>query len=316
MFGPMVPSISDPISGSASSEFGLPPDETLCNTMVVLLESPPMVKQETPPSTPRSGKIDAEKTQITPRSGKLQETPVSTPRHGKNGLKMPCFDTPPPLTLLSSPTRKKQALQTDLEDAIGENSMELLEMALNRQILEWGSLIHACVEGEHASALQFVLENGMIDSINEPSSSTGQRPIEWAMAMHGRRSVPMMRLLLQFGADPKVVCTGGKSLLHKAAAGMNAPAVELLLEYGANPRHVDDNSCTPLHELSKTAGRGALFRPPPEYYSIAETLQASGVDPEHRNAAGALAQDYIPPWWTHSHAYRAGSTPGERRRER
>lgn len=185
--------------------------------------------------------------------------------------------------------------------------MEFLTWTLNRKIIETGSLIHACVYGEHLHALKFVLEHGMTGSINQPSPLNGIYPIEWATAMPRRSSDEMIRLLLDFGANPNTAIAGGQTLLHRAAATMNASAVEILLEYGADPRQVDDMSCTPLHSLSKTAALSVVFGgPPPAYYKIANALQASGVDPAHRNAAGLLAKEYIPPAWSQSHESWAG----------
>lgn len=207
-------------------------------------------------------------------------------------MKTPCFDTPPPLTVWTPPVRKEPPIQKELADAIREKSMAMMTLALNRQALQTGSLIHACVDGGYEGALQFVLEHGLADRINQPSSLTGECPLEWAM--RACNSKKMIEILLDFGADPNTACTGGQSLLHKAAATMNLPAVKLLLGYGADPRQVDDKSCTPLHVLCKAAGYPGLLPPPPVYHEVAAVLRASGVDPARHDAAGFLAEDYIP----------------------
>ncbi|MCL4361093.1 ankyrin repeat domain-containing protein [Candidatus Dependentiae bacterium] len=58
------------------------------------------------------------------------------------------------------------------------------------------------------------------------------------------------QLLLDHGADPKILACDGSSLLHKLILPAYAPQLlKLFLALGLDPNHQDDLSYTPLHQL-------------------------------------------------------------------
>ena len=95
-----------------------------------------------------------------------------------------------------------------------------------------------------------------------------------------RDDVPMMKLMLELGADPTLAnvenCT---PLLAAAGVGILTPdeavgtpeeaiaAISLLLEWGADINHVDDNGETVMH--------GAAYKNVPK---VAEFLAQNGAD--------------------------------------
>lgn len=79
-------------------------------------------------------------------------------------------------------------------------------------------------------------------------------PQSWAMPLHiaareGR--IPLVRLLLDAGADPNAVCSRGRTPLRWAAATIPRPGrlacAKLLLERGANPQARTPGGWTILH---------------------------------------------------------------------
>lgn len=268
-----------------------PPCTPRCTKVNILKEL-----QETPPSTPRRTQSSfQEEPPCTPRCARMtaanqyQETPPCTPRHKKISLEVACEGTPPPLTA----QKNSGVLEEEITDAIDLNCMPALTLALNRQILSTGSVVHACIGGGHASALKFVLQQGMQSDLNKPSTCNGKRPLEFAIGQN--QSDEIIDMLLAHGADPNATAStgGGQRLLHKACESLNVSAVKLLLRYGADPCHIDDSSCTPLHSVCKVASLFAF--PPPCYRAIADALVSHGADQMHRDLAGQLAEDYAPP---------------------
>lgn len=254
--------------------------------------------QETPPSTPRRKQSSLqEDPPCTPQlsettiANQCQETPPSTPRRTQNSLDMAFLGTPPQLTVQR---QNERLVEDDLMDAIDSNSMSALTLALNRQLLKTGSLIHACIHVKNASALRLVLrQTGMKHDLDKPCSMTHQCPLEFAF--RPGQSDEIIDMLLVHGADPNATSSngGGQRLLHKAAMSLNVSAVNLLLQHGADPCHVDDDSCTPLHSVCKAVTLFAFS--PPCYRAIVAALLAYGANPLHRDSAGLLAEDYAPP---------------------
>lgn len=86
---------------------------------------------------------------------------------------------------------------------------------------------------------------------------------------------PMIKLLLEAGADPNHQRENGSNALHGPVARGSRSIVALLLEAGASARNADSNGMTPLHWA---AARGDL--------PIAKLLLAKGADPAAVNRNG------------------------------
>jgi hypothetical protein len=71
-----------------------------------------------------------------------------------------------------------------------------------------------------------------------------------------KRQAATIELLIDAGADPDCVATGGVAPLHVAVRTRCAAAVQALLERGANPRASNDAGSTPLHLAVQTTGKG------------------------------------------------------------
>lgn len=57
----------------------------------------------------------------------------------------------------------------------------------------------------------------------------------------------MVRLLLQYQADPNIVDDQGQGALHASAGHSNAAIMQQLFDAGANPDIADNSGYTPLH---------------------------------------------------------------------
>ena len=65
-----------------------------------------------------------------------------------------------------------------------------------------------------------------------------------------------MTSLIEAGADPNVVDTGGVSPLHRAVRCRCTGAVRALLAHGADPGLRNKSGSTPVDLASQTTGRG------------------------------------------------------------
>ena len=117
--------------------------------------------------------------------------------------------------------------------------------------------------------------------------------------------LPLMRLLLELGADPKLTNADGCTALI-AAAGFGAvsvgeepasetevcAAIELLVELGLDVNAVDDNLETPMH--------GAAYRNYPQAVTLLASLGADPAKWNHKNKFGWTPFDI-------GHGHRPGS---------
>jgi ankyrin repeat protein len=89
------------------------------------------------------------------------------------------------------------------------------------------------------------------------------------------RSLPMVKSLVEHGADVKVRNAEHKTVLWPAVNYDNMPIVEYLVEHGADPRALQDDGQTLLWAA--------------ETKPMAEFLMNAGVDPKHKDINGDTA---------------------------
>lgn len=128
-------------------------------------------------------------------------------------------------------------------------------------------------------------------------------PLEVAAAMNP----PVLRFLLEQGADPNFVGQEGRSLLHLAVRGQQAESVVLLLSQGAKLEQEDSRGQNPLglldNQLEDTQRAILQYSPKtcqdaaPNYRLVAKTLifrqflVGLGVDAKPRDPSAALPAD-------------------------
>jgi uncharacterized protein len=101
----------------------------------------------------------------------------------------------------------------------------------------------------HIQVVELLLLKGV--EVDTPSQNQQKvRPLHSAVA--GRHEA-IVRMLLENGADPNAVQTGGFTPLHSAAQNGDKDIARLLLDYGANASAITDDGQTPL-DLASTKG--------------------------------------------------------------
>jgi Ankyrin repeats (many copies) len=76
-----------------------------------------------------------------------------------------------------------------------------------------------------------------------------------------RRQVAMVAYLIEVGADPDAVATGGVTPLHRAVRNRCAAAVRALLDGGADPHRPNTNGSTAIMLAQWTTGRSGSGSP-------------------------------------------------------
>ncbi|MCL1823800.1 MAG: ankyrin repeat domain-containing protein [Oscillospiraceae bacterium] len=172
-----------------------------------------------------------------------------------------------------------------------------LEALLNRNDIDvnasdtkdYTPLYYACENASPHAVHQLLL---MGADVNETCGNSGKPVIlsvfkndkEWVLEIFER--------LREFGADVNASDDYGFTSIHAAAKTHNFPLCRLALEYGADPTVADSDGRTPLHflvEYDSWTGWNASFNPKPKSQDsckIIELLIEGGADTEAYNNAG------------------------------
>jgi uncharacterized protein len=114
------------------------------------------------------------------------------------------------------------------------------------------ALHFACFFAQDAAA-HILIDAG--SPVDLPATNAMQvRPLHSAATA---RSLPIVRLLLEHGADPNSRQHGGWVPIHSAAQNGDLAIVELLMQHGANPSLANDTGVTAL-KLAQDKGHAAL----------------------------------------------------------
>ena len=114
------------------------------------------------------------------------------------------------------------------------------------------------------------------------AANQGWRPLHMAVAF--RTPLGSIEALLEAGADPNLTIAEGQdwTALHAAGFAGRPAVIRLLLEYGADPSAVTTRrGWTPLHALAWSGGRN-----PADTIKSVKLLLQAGVDPSVRDSRG------------------------------
>ena len=154
---------------------------------------------------------------------------------------------------------KSACAETDIFEATSLGQAERV-----RQLAADGSLVsarsadgftalhYACFFGQEATGRILVEAGAPVDLASENAMQV--RPLHSAATA---RSLPLVRLLLEHGADPNARQHGGWAPIHSAAQNGSLDIVELLIEHGADPTLANDEGVTAL-QLAQEKGHAAL----------------------------------------------------------
>lgn len=128
---------------------------------------------------------------------------------------------------------------------------------INRATPAFGTALHqAALEG-HAEVIRYLVANG---ATVDPCNAKQATPL-YVAALKGHESAA--EALLELGADPNAALVTGQTPLHAAAIPQEGkhgvPLARLLMRHGADPRRGDDEGWTALH-VSVQAADSALAR--------------------------------------------------------
>lgn len=122
-------------------------------------------------------------------------------------------------------------------------------------------VVDAVEFGDMRTAREWLEEDRTLaDSVRVISARRGSRRAETALTMAARKGRrDMVELLLEFGADPKLVDGNGDLPLGAALAASEGrlELVRLLLERGADPAQADGDGATAVHQAAGSAARDA-----------------------------------------------------------
>lgn len=99
----------------------------------------------------------------------------------------------------------------------------------------------------------------------------------------GFQSLDVIRIFIEYGADPNTVYPNGQNLIHEAAKEGNDDAIKFLHSYGCNVDIQDNSGATPLHVV--------ILEGKKNIHNTVETLinHGAGVNTVDNNGATALS---------------------------
>lgn len=162
-------------------------------------------------------------------------------------------------------------------------AVELLKSGENINLLNsYGStvLMQSCRYGYDTVMEKFLLQHGA--NPDNPRSPKGRTTLIIASAYYG--GIPMVRLLLQYGADINAVTNDGVTALMMAAQSAKSDLVAYLLEHGAIAAAKDAQGKTALDYANKAQVDEYTIKSMPESKvdkaaTIAILLKATGNKP-------------------------------------
>ena len=143
------------------------------------------------------------------------------------------------------------------------------------------------VSPQHLDVVKLLLEHDDIDVNAKYENDTG--PLHWAIAPD---RLPMVKLLLQKGADVNARHYLGYTVLHKAADWGLLEFVELLVAHGADVNAKSDSGDTVLFctvESATSPSRQTIDDPMFSYPDVVELLLKKGADVHAENNDGFSA---------------------------
>eukprot|EP00440_Ansanella_granifera_P026739 gb/GFBE01029038.1/.p1 GENE.gb/GFBE01029038.1/~~gb/GFBE01029038.1/.p1 ORF type:complete len:430 (+),score=54.30 gb/GFBE01029038.1/:1-1290(+) len=202
--------------------------------------------------------------------------------------------TPPPAPCAE---QKQRQLDEDVKAALLWNSVPLLSLSLLRGARgacecrsRFDHSIHEAVNQHHVGALEFLLQHGPKDLIDECCG--GLAALHRAVRLIRKEDdvgYQMAELLLAHGARHDLAAAGtGNTPLHEAAANVSLAATSLLLRHGADPNAANVLGRTPLH----VACRRTLFAQDNIQDGVVEALLAQRADPTRFDNAGLRPLDH------------------------
>lgn len=128
-----------------------------------------------------------------------------------------------------------------LVSACREGNLQLVKKLLTTETLSSGCLHHAAANNQWRTC-EYLISRG--SNVNEMLAPVNATPLLWA-ARHGH--VYIVKLLLDNGANPKIIDNSGFGLLHLAVHSSNVLMVSYAVHLKINVNLPDFGKRTPLH---------------------------------------------------------------------
>ncbi len=155
--------------------------------------------------------------------------------------------------------------------------------AIKHYMYAGDTALHIAAAAYRTALVRELVELGAaVDATNRRK----QQPLHYAVdggpgAVHWdpRAQAATINALVDAGADPNAVDTGGVTPLHRAVRNRCAAAVQALLERGADPKRKNNSGSTAAQLAQLTTGRGGTGEPAAkEQQAEIVRLLASGVN--------------------------------------